>query len=145
MPCKIGGGNRPQSYDPSNGKYGYPLENKDNGTMQYQGHNTLTISQKNAIKKARNQIYDHLRCSEYEAIIIEKNGGHILKESGEPYDHIQEVVNALKGLKQQCESIERSLHNPFLSTRISKYLSQNLKHFKKTYNKFIDILGGEHI
>lgn len=141
-PYKTGGGGLPQEYDPSNGQYG-----SNSFCLCWQDHQipmpNLSRSQSKAMEHGAQIIRDHLRGTEYEAIIIELSGGVIQSKGGKVYNHIKEVTEALSGLQKCISSLSGSLSNPNLDEPTRHAIKNKRAKFQKTYKKFSSILKGE--
>ncbi|GEM_PF-4642845 len=136
MATKTGGGNLQQEYDPATGRYGYPCVDSFHCRSEIEGP-YLTVTQHNAIIKARNAIKYHLRESEYEALNIELHGGLIKNKDGTKiWDHVTEVKEGLSSLRKSINSLKKSRQNPYLHPKISKYFGRLISKHEKVMKRF---------
>lgn len=127
-----GGGKESGGWD---GTSGSPQGKLENGDYERGSNHDLTPAQAKAVKKAENNINDHLNDKHLEAAERDIEGKPITRKDGKVYDHLDETSKALRGLKRSQKSISDSLKNPNLSpgtrSKLEKELSKIDYYFKK--------------
>lgn len=95
----------------------------------------LTDAQRSRLIKISNIFEKHAKPHDFEGVLNERKGRFILKPTGEPYNHIDEMTDAMKGLEKATTSLQNSLKNPSLDSEVRAVLEMNVRDAQEMISK----------
>lgn len=103
----------------------------------------LTRNMEVSLTTGDNLIKDHCQAKDFSGTKIEANGGKISNGRGGYFNHIQEARDTIRGLDRVIARLNRSLENPKLDPKVSKFLRDKVSQYEYARNKLKDALEGK--
>lgn len=102
----------------------------------------ISRSQKNRIESGYKKIDDHLTEKDISGAVRDIKNNPVLDKNGRPYQHYKEVDDAVRGLKKERESLNKSIKNPNLTPEIKKSIRDAINEFDIKNNEWEKIKRG---